>query len=557
MEKIGFEVLLKGNDLIVRTCGGNSSITIQHDFKVGKWYHLCFFHYSKKDYLRTIPTLCVYINGVLEHEPILKLPTTSGPLSQRVIGNVKSQHFVTRTMDTTLRGGITSVAVGSGAPLAPEAVAHIYSQGPEFVLSTHYLQTVLKSSIELSFVITPHALKAISANASTSSGSVMTSGNVVECYNTDLPPRKRPSLTYSKPTEEGRCDIYLTGVKVVSCSNAKSAFFAALGVRSLVPLFHPVVLERWPTEALELAARITTAALRNDKREYIEYVAIKGSEAITGLLSLAAAWKADEEEKKGEEGKDEQPGLLEKCINDGAIRAFSELGGILEIVYGTRGAAYMPLLLNFDCWLRAAAPVQHNLVEALLIMVSFRPQYYREFIGVERILAGITRYSEAAAAGAVCAEDATVIKEVLRKILEFFYLKAGEHITQKEVASLCTFVKTSTSEDDICDGMRILLKGLQSSKGALTNMLADLCDGGNFFLRLAGHESVKIRHIGIKTIGLFLSSSTFTGSQKAVVRDFPFEKLFAGLLKYRFDYDTYLSLVQLFMLNYSDDVCTV
>lgn len=543
LEKIGFEVLLKGNDLIVRTCGGNSSITIKHDFKIGKWYHICLFHYNKKDYLRTIPTLCVYINGVLEHEPILKLPTTTGPLSQRVIGNVKSQYFVARTVDTTLRGGITSVAVGSGAPLTPEAVAHIYSQGPEFIPSTHYLQTILKSSIELSFVITPHALKPISANTNASNGGVLTSGNVVECYNTDFPPRKKGSTAYGKSTDEGKCDIYLTDVKIVSCSNAKSAFFSALGVRSLVPLFHPAVLERWPEESLELAARITTAALRNDKREYIEYVSVKGSEAITGLLSLATAWKPEV-----------QPSLLERCINEGAIKAFCELGSMLEIVYGTRSAAYMPLLLNFDCWLKASVPAQHNLVEELLIMVSLRPQYYREFIGMECILTGIAKYSEAVAAGIIGAEDAIVIKEVLRKILEFFYLKAGECITQKEVASLCTFVKTSTSQDDICDGMRVLLKGLQSSKGVFTNILADLCDGGNFFLRLAGNENVAIRHIGIKTIGLFLSSSNMIGSQKAVVRDFPFEKLFAGLLKYRFDYTTYLTLVQLFALDYSSDI---
>lgn len=578
--------------MVIRTCGGNSYANMEHSFQVGQWYHICFFHYYEKELFFKYPTLAVYVNGRLAHKQILKFPSTSGPLFQRVIGNVKTQTFVKRTADTTLRGGIASVAIGAGAPLAPAAVARLYSQGPEFIPTTHYLRTALRSIIALDFVVTPHALEPIAvasrtrtrartksttkrseaAAAAAAEEEASDEEEITGCYNTDFVPLKKGG------PEDAGCGVLFPGVRTVNCTSAKTAFFAAVGVKALLPLFHPAVLERWPGVSLELAAKAVTAALRNDKREYIEYARVKGSEVIAGLLLQAANWpvkgkKACKNEGKSESESDGGVNTSETAstdnssqkflISDGAIAAFRELGGILEMFPRTRGMAYRPLLLNFGCWRGASPQVQHNLAEAALMTLTLNPRYSRRYVGVGSILAGLDKYSTATVGGGgeggegINAEDAIVIREILCRILEFFYLEAGERITREEVAALVAFVKVSTAPGDIRCAMNVLMKALQASRRAFTDFFTDTCDGGNLFLRLAGHEDAEVRILGIKAAGLFLYRSADAPQQKAVVRDFPFDKLCDVLLRYPFDYKTYLAMVQLYTMDYADDVCSV
>lgn len=192
----GIEIYLSGqnNDLIVRI-GASRIVTVNYAFEIGQWYNIVVTHALGKDILFKSSELCVYINGQLIAKASVKLPSTSGPLARRSIGNgpkraahqdpssssasSQSQQSQqqgsamkrmstffrlgssastgsggqggsssgndastrdTRTVDGAFKGKIASVTMTHSGTLSQEIIQTIYSYGPNFTLTSGYLK---------------------------------------------------------------------------------------------------------------------------------------------------------------------------------------------------------------------------------------------------------------------------------------------------------------------------------------------------------------------------------------------------------------------------------
>ena len=84
----GVEIFLSGpsNDLVVRL-GASRTITVNYAFEIGRWYNIVVTHSAGKDILFKSSEMCVYVNGQLVTKAIVKVPSTSGTLARRSIGN--------------------------------------------------------------------------------------------------------------------------------------------------------------------------------------------------------------------------------------------------------------------------------------------------------------------------------------------------------------------------------------------------------------------------------------------------------------------------------------
>lgn len=195
-EAEGIEIYLSGqnNDLIVRF-GASRSVVVNYAFEIGQWYNIVVTHSSGKDILFKSSDLCVYINGQLLVKASIKLPSTSGALARRSIGNgpkrplqrqsassqsqqqqqqqesamkrmssffrigsssssssssssgsqaLKHSNEVgvrdTRAVDRSFRGKIASVTMTHSGMIPQEVIQTIYSYGPNFTLTSGYFK---------------------------------------------------------------------------------------------------------------------------------------------------------------------------------------------------------------------------------------------------------------------------------------------------------------------------------------------------------------------------------------------------------------------------------
>ena len=574
--------------MYVRT-GNGPAASFKCGFELGKWHFVVLHQTQSKDLIFKTPVLSAYVDGRLVHQTsAVRLPGTSGILSQRTIGNVsqKCASPVRRVAETGLRGRVSVVAAGHGGQLTPDQVEQLYALGPGFVPTTHFLAKKLRSPMLLDFVFAPRSVCAGGSDGSSSSSSSISSSTIASADKGT----KGLSLTSALLTlGSGPAPIKpplrahlaaAAGTRAVVCQPPRAALFAAVGLDALLLLFHPHTLRQWPSTSLAMAADVLRLAIAGHPRAYYDFHRAGGARLLARLLRSAPP----------------------EALTVAAVRPFASLGALLAGFPETRAEAYMPLIFNFACWRRASLETQRELSETALSLVSSNPKYFREVLGVGRTVRGLEIYSHhkigtatAAAAAASSAtldttagateqtpspegkdssnektdkkeeltgeeedEDTVVIRRIFCNMIEIQLKEAGEGLRGDELQPLVRYLRHS-AEEDVADVVYILIRMMGTSARGLYALLAECSEGYVLFSRLLGSKNRAMRAVGLQLFGLYLRGLTACADARkgagaaaaaALIQDFPFEAIKDHLARHTFDYETYLYLVQFFMLDY-------
>ena len=550
---VGVEVYVSGADLVVRT-STRHAVRVPCALEPNRWYHIVLSHTLIRELFSRSSRMSVFVNGAPASEVIADYPATTGVLAQRTIGNVsqKCASSAHKSTVTALQGKISSFALGYDAHITPDQARDLYQRGPSFVPTTFYLRSI-RCPGTIDVVYTPQALSpnpmlCISANYANPESSFLSTLRRLGAAATVAPPV---------------CARLLNGALLVRTLNPLQHFHALVGVPALFPLFHKSFLlpsrsfqsapgsssssdEQGqqttagaicmdPAEALQVATELLNSVLSSTPNAVINYITAHGSTVLSRLVADYAATHG-------------------RALTEGVLDAFMALSRTLLRFGETREDAYAPLLLNFGAWKFCSKELQHKLAGKTLEAVSVQPDVFRELHGIEKILAQLQHYSFIRTDDprlAQSGEDLVVLRSVVCMCVETLFGAARSSVTAAEVAALVDYIE-GNSEVDIVDCVQLFVRVMHACP-TVAQLLAEQHAGMKVFTRLLGCTTPQLRKSALQLIALFyrwLQSVPQKESRRLQIIEISGEQIRQSLALFRFDWDTYLHLVQLLALDF-------
>ena len=555
---VGVEVFVSGADLVVRT-STRHAVRVPCALEPNRWYHVLLSHTLIRELFSRSSRMSVFVNGALAAEVIADYPACTGVLAQRTIGNVsqKCSSSAGKSTVTALQGKISSFALGYDAHITPDQARDLCERGPSFVPTTFYLRSV-RCPGTIDVVYTPQALSpnpmlCISANYANPESSFLSTLRRLGAAPTVAPPV---------------CARLLNGALLVRTLNPLQHFHALVGVPALFPLFHKSILlpsrsfqnsqggeqeqqqgqgqeqgqEKQetticmdPAEALQVATELLNSVLSSTPNAVINYITAHGSTVLSRLVADYAATHG-------------------RALTEGVLDAFMALSRTLLRFGETRADAYAPLLLNFGAWKFCSKELQHKLAGKTLEAVSLQPDVFRELHGIEKIMAQLQHYSFIRTDDprlVQSGEDLVVLRSVVCMSVETLFGAARASVTAAEVAALVDYIE-GNSEVDIVDCVQLFVRVMHACP-AVAPLLAEQHAGMKVFTRLLGCTTPQLRKSALQLIALFhrwLQTVPQKESRRLQIIEISGEQIRQSLALFRFDWDTYLHLVQLLALDF-------